>query len=142
MRCKGIALIWIKPEGGENTLIEALVSSTLTDDLLLSCGDMKRLNMLHPEFPKPIMMTTSKQTTEQGDRFEDTDMEKLRMKYKKVFNDKLETNKVMSGGPMHIKVNKDDGRPYHCNQAREVPLSMQDEASKMVKELLKSKGSH
>ena len=34
MRCEGIALIWIKPEGGENTLIEALVSSTLTDDLL------------------------------------------------------------------------------------------------------------
>ena len=58
MRCEGIVLIWIKPEGGENTLIEALVSSTLTDDLLLLCGDMKRMNMLHPEFPKPIIMAT------------------------------------------------------------------------------------
>jgi transposase InsO family protein len=107
-------------------LIDALASSDMSDDMLLSWHDLQRLGVLSEKFPARVRQLTT-----------DTIIEKLQKDFPEVLSDSLGPDQVMSGKPMHIHLRDDTPiTPLCLYTARKVPLHFQKEADKAISELL------
>ena len=130
--CLGNAMLRLQFQG-RKIWINCLVSSELTDDILLSFGDLKKFGIIPHNFPS-INYNLVRSTT--GDFAQK--VQKLVAKYKSVFD----TTKVtpIKGPPATIVLDREhpEYRPHHVTTARPIPLHYQAAADKCIKLFLES----
>ena len=111
--------------------LHALVSNDLHDDLLISWHDLQKWSVLPRDFPSVIRAVTDAEMTR--------DLEEIQQRFKDVLRDELETDKVLGGRPMSIKVRDDiPVRPLRVLTARPVPHHFRQAADLLVKKLIKA----
>ena len=109
--------------------VQALVSTGLTNEILMSWHDLQDLGILHQDFPCVVRRTTDKITLT---------VNQLKTAFKDVVRNDLEQGKVMKGLPMVIQVRSDvPVKPVRKLTARPIPLHYRKEADRMVKELIR-----
>ena len=138
--CAGSAILQITFDSF-SIKTDALISSNLAEDVLISYYDLVQLGVLPKNFPARnysnntnTKLVTETVNTSCPDDDIDLEMEidKLTEEYKHVFDDAKVT--PMSGKPMVIHLNRShpDYRPLKTTTARKVPLHFQAEAEKTL----------
>ena len=135
MNCTGKVTLLIHSRCGvplrEPVELHALVSTGLSQEMLMSWHDLRAINILPQDFPNVIMACRVKESVAE------VTVEELKREFKDVVRDDLEQGKVMGGVPMTIQVRKDiPMRPVRKLTARPIPLHYRKEAGRMVKELI------
>ena len=139
----------------ENVNVNAVISSDVTDSMLLSWFDMKKLKLIPPNFPavqnlaKTVSDSAQDETCLREDEGkeekkhqkmvedDDDDIKKLLEEYSDVISDELKEGAVMTGPPMNIKLREDvEIKPRRCLTARQTPLHYQQAAKELVDKLL------
>ena len=130
MACEGRTPLQIGYQG-TTTKVMALVSSAMTNDMLISWKDLQSMRVLPQSFPQVLIQHTSCVK-------EDTISvrNKLIEEYQGVFNDKLPTQ-PMEGPPMEIHLTE-AAVPTRCLTARSIPLHWKEPADSAVKQLIDS----
>ena len=109
--------------------LHALVSSDVADDVLVSWHDLQKWKILPATFPDVIRRVDSPVV----------DLSPIQTAYPDVLRDELETDKVLGGRPMTIKVREDlPMKPLRILTARPVPLHFRQAADKLVAKLVKA----
>ena len=128
MACEGRTPLRLKYHGF-TTPIMALVSSSMTNDMLISWKDLREMQVLPSSFPQALVRQIVHE-----------DMAVLRSslisKYPDVFNDKLSVQ-PMAGPPMEIHLTE-GATPTRCHTARSVPLHWKEPAEQAVQQLVES----
>ena len=125
MKCEGSIVIVVSVTDGPKVTINALVSSDLNDEILISWHDMISLGILHVDFPSLVKSVD----------VEDS-LELITADFTDILDDKLGT-KCMTGTPMTIHLQDGvDIVPKRILTARQLPLAYQDEAEKIVAKLV------
>jgi len=110
---------------GQTAEINAIVSSALQDEILVSWHDLQSLGIISKEFPAPIH---AKQIITDFSKL----METFATEFEDVMRDTL-SNEPMSGEPMVIRLKDNvDIVPRKCLTARQVPLHWTEEANKII----------
>ena len=127
MKCHGEVTLAATCCGGSDD-VEAVVTSELDNDILMSWHDLIRLGVLPEDFPAPV----------RARKVSSDSLDWIKEDYKDVLSNEL-NKKSMSGPPMHIHMRKDLGVvPCKVTTARTIPLHWQEEAWKIVRELMKN----
>ncbi len=135
MACEGLARLTVNAVRGPRVDVEALVSSSLSDDFLLAWHDLVRMKVLSESFPA-VAAAASETDREAEDRKLKAEMDKLCQEFGDVLNDKL-SKEPMAGPPMVIHLRDDvEIRPRRVLTARVIPVHFQEEADKLVQQLL------
>jgi transposase InsO family protein len=112
---------------GVTHVVNALVSSAITNEILLSWHDLQALGVLSYDFPNMIKKVATGRDN----------VDKIKEEYKDVLCDKLGMGTVMKGDPMKIHMRQDILiKPKRKLTSRQVPLHMQAQADEVVNELL------
>ena len=131
------------PEGTSITL-DAIVVAQLSNDALISWHDLQDLEIIPRSFPAaapatrqppPLLAAHAVQQLLPPDPSDTVD--KLMNDFSDVFNDEL-TAEPMAGPKMHIHLNP-GARPVRVSTARPIPLRFQEEADKVIQDLLDKK---
>ena len=138
MRCEGsIKVRMSAPEGGD-VCVDAIISSSLKDEILISWHDLQKMGILSADFPAVV----SKVSVSEEDAPEMTSeelLESLKEEFVDVLCDDLPEGKVLDGPPMKIHLRTDkEIKPKRCYTARLIPKAYQEEADRIVQSLLKS----
>ena len=128
MQVDGAATIRVEANG-IFTIISALVSNTVQDEMLLSYTDLIALKIIPGGFPNTIIDSCWEVTTDEA-------CEKLVRDYPDVLTDELSPNPIKTDMPMHIHV-KEGAIPRKVTSVRGVPLRYEKEAEKTVNKLVK-----
>ena len=120
---------------GRQTYLNALVADALHEDFLVSWEDLQRMGVLHDSFPR--LAVTASNTARTTVTVPDT-FESLLDEYQDIFQE--ETITPMHGPPMQIHLLRDGVgyRPLKVKTARKTPMHYQQEADKLIAELLNS----
>ena len=117
---------------GRTTPINALVSDQLNEVLLLSLGDLRRMNIIPKNFPHILnKASVLEKSPQKVDKLED-----LLEEFKDVFNEEQVT--PMVGEPMHIHIRKDSAeyKPLKMKVARKTSMHFQQKANSLLQKLL------
>ena len=121
------------------TPIRALVSSSVTDDILVCWRDMIRLGIIHPNFPEPQFsscLQVSDPTPEDITSIE-ARKDKLFEEYADVLCDTL-PEKPMKGPLMDIKLRTDlPVKPRFATTTKPLPTHYEEQAKTLVDKLVK-----
>jgi transposase InsO family protein len=123
MHCEGSVQLSVKCNGGKCVTIDAIVSSDLENEILLSWHDLIKMGVLSEDFPKVHVMHQDY-------------IKALCNEFSDVLSDQL-GDRVMKGPPMHISLRQDPNfKPPKVWTARRTPLHLQDAAAKELQRLL------
>ena len=128
MPCEGV-LTFIAKVNAVETRIEALVTSSMSNEILVCWQDLMNLNVIPKDFPCNMYhINSAVDTSSLIDIFRNFD---------DVLNEQVSL-KAMKGHPMHIYLHDGaEARPSHVLVSRAVPLHMREAAEKEVKKLIK-----
>jgi hypothetical protein len=134
MHCLGYVELLCSVKGGRSHLVNAIVIDDVQDLLLISWHDLIALGVLPKDFPavQYIRGITTKDLVVPNDS-----VDKIKSDYSDVLSDKLNPNPI-AGPPMHVEL-KEGAVPRRCTIARQVPLRYQEEADKLIRELVDKK---
>lgn len=120
--------------------IKALVSDSLSQEILLGWRDMIRLSIIPEDFPQPhqCFHSVAKATPDHTKRVEE-EIKTLFSEFADVLSDEL-PEKPMHGPAMTIEL-RDDMKinPRKATTCKETPLHMVDDAQKLVDKLVRDK---
>jgi hypothetical protein len=126
--CNGSTKISVTYAGSHKIQIDALVTSSIKNDVFIGWHDLIALGVLSKTFPHFLGSINN--------TIESDSLEKIQKDYQDVLNDKL-MHKHLSGPPMHIHVRDDIiVKPKKVLTARQIPIHWQEEASKVIKTAL------
>ena len=115
---------------GPRTHIDALVSSDLSNEILISWHDLKELGVIPQDFPNVSSAILRSLSTEQM-------LATLHSDYADVLSDYLQPSMRMKGEPCSIKFKKGlTYTPFKVLNARPIPLHMRSKADKLLEELI------
>ena len=118
-----------------------IVSSSMKDEILISCTDLKLLGILPRDFPAPLSNAECKEIKVGIPNHVKVvgidSLDKIKKDYSDVLSDTL-SSKPMSGTPMkiHLKQNVDI-IPKRVLTARQAPLHLKEGAERVVEKLKK-----
>ena len=134
-------------------VVKCLVTTDMTDDVLMSWHDLINMGILPPSFPGPHAAarsvsasaklpsynTKTKTTSSSCKKRKTADsLDAIKKDYADVLSNELDS-KSMAGPPMHLYLRDDiDVKPSKVFTARQVPLHWKEDAEKIVNELLKN----
>ena len=135
---------------GKTIRIRPLVSSALSEDMLLSWHDLQRLNVISSSFPNRQQISANSltppscfQATDRDEIKSDqidltSEIEKLTTEFADVFDCSKVT--TISGAPVSVTLNRahPNYKPLKVATARRVPLHFQTEADKAIDLFIKS----
>ena len=146
MKVVGTTTIQIAAPFGEMRTITAVVTSALSNEILLGWRDQVKLSILSPEWPNipgtghgrhaAKVVRTTEEDAEWPKEWPKVMTEVLR-EFDDVFKDVLDENSRIKGKPMDIKV-KPDAQPFMCTTARNIPYFMREAAWKECQRLVKA----
>ncbi|KAG1673335.1 Transposon Ty3-G Gag-Pol polyprotein [Nymphon striatum] len=117
-----------------NHTINAIVSSEIYDEMLISWHNLRSLKIITNDFPCIVRSHT---TSHSNLTINDV-ITNLRNEYSDILNNSLEPNTFMKGPPMVIHLRTDISiKPKHHLTARKVPLHFQKGADDCIKKLLR-----
>ena len=123
MACEGYVRLATKGINGKDCIIDAIVSSDLHNDFLISWHDLIAMGVLPENFPT---LNMTHQDCKQI----------LEREFHDVLSDRL-GDKVLKGPPMHINLRKDVPiKPYKVWSVKNTPLHLQKAADRELKKLL------
>ena len=160
LKVEGMCKIRIQLETGEATSVNAIVSSTLHGRTLVGLPALKRLRIIHQNYPEPLYRKTEDEkeqankedhdalsvtkdkeppptgeTLSKKEKKEKMELSQLKEKllgeFDDVFSDKLMHQ--MEGKDMVIHLRPGHGEPYNRAYTRKIPVHHQDEAAKMIR---------
>ena len=147
MKVEGTVKLFMRPKmvGGKpnkhgNTVrIEAIVSSSLQDEIFLGWQDLINLGVLPKNFPEVDAEVHKLNQTKQSDPI-DLIAKKILERNKDVFKEEMDENTKMKGKmTIHLKVPlKDIKNPKRVTSVRKTPLGMQKAATKLTNKLIKA----
>ncbi|KAG1696506.1 Transposon Ty3-G Gag-Pol polyprotein [Nymphon striatum] len=121
----------------DSHIINAVVSSDLNNEILISWHDLKALNIIPSNFPCIITSKVAPLSIQVDDIQVDDIITILKNTFHDVLGDSLEPNTVMKGLPMKIHLRSDVKiQPKRNLVARKIPLHFQDKADECIKKLL------
>ena len=132
LTCLGEILIHATTDAGISAIFNAIVVDNLSSEVLVSWHDLQALGIISQTFPASSV--NSVQRLPSPTEVENDSLEKIKADYRDVLGGELK-DKPMAGPPMHIHL-KDNSRPFRISTARPVPLRFQEEADKVVQDLL------
>ena len=142
MRCEGSCQLIFKTSAGWEVNVNALVSSSLDTEVLLSWHDLIALGILSEDFPAPGDVIRSVAEAKRGsvDIHDDEQLvAALKEEYKDVLCDDLPEGKFLEGPEMKIHLKPHvEVKPKRVTTCRQIPKAYQEEADRVVKSLLKS----
>ncbi len=143
MQCEGTCKFYAETDDGWCVRVDALVSSSLEDEILLSWHDLQALGVLPKHFP--AVSDTFRAVSEKMDfsKVNINDDEQLvaalKAEYPDVLREDLEEGKFMTGPPMRIHLREDvPVVPTRITTAPQIVKAYQAEGEKVLKELLES----
>ena len=113
----------------EGVFVDALVSSALKSEILLSWHDMIEIGILPRSFPRAATVSDSETTDS---------LESIMEEFKEVFSDNLSTlaDRTMKGSPMHIHLRDDIPIvPVKVCTATQPPINMREASDKEIQDL-------
>ena len=116
--------------GSHTTTTKAIISPTITNEIIIGRGDLQKLGIISPLFPKPIYVITQKHYDQLKNR--------LIRCYPKVITDDLPDG-AMQGCVMKIHLTPGEKKQFRITTARQVPLHWKDKAERIVNKLLREK---
>jgi len=130
LRCKGNVRLQVKVHGVE-IFVDALVSSNLHAQCLVSWSDLQALGIIPADFPGGQAKAAANSAGTET-------VESIIEEFPDVFDETVIS--PMSGEPMHVHLRRDDAgyRPTRVSTARRVPLHFMEEAEKTLKWFLDS----
>ena len=120
---------------GRSTTINAIVSSSISNDVILGYEDLKTIGSINENFPHPEYGKIAKVNELNELDIYDRLKTKLIHKYPQVIRDELP--EATQGNVMKITLTE-NAKPYIAMVARKTPLNLQKQADKLIKELLKA----
>ena len=145
LKCLGNIILTMKSATrSEAAFVDAIVTSDMHDEMLISWHDLMNLGILPPGWPDqqqpavPTEANTAASVVQVVTADElSHEFEKLKVKYKDVLGTTLsEANNAMTGQPVVIpQFPNHRVRPLKRYTTKAVPIHMQDAARKLVKEL-------
>lgn len=125
MQCNGSVKLRVSKS---KHIINALVSSDIKDEILISWHDLQAIGVISQDFPSKIRKVDSLMITED-----------LKKSFPDVLNDDLTPGEMMSGPPMKIHLRKDVKiTPNMQSVTRKIPIHLQESANKVVDELIRN----
>ena len=131
---------------GFSTVVDGLVSSDLSADVLMSWHDLAALRVIPEGFPTAVASVASGDAGTH-DALNGADQEQLDSlreemlnRFPTVFSDQLDSSKVISGGKMRIEldpVKVKEVKPMHAYTARQVPIHLKEAADELIARLIK-----
>ena len=123
MKCQGSLTVSVQSEGGQDE-VDAIVSSDLEDEILLSWHDLIRLGVLPGDFPAAVKNVKS------------DSLEKIKKDFQDVLSNTLD-GKYIKGEPMKLEFKKDvTVVPKKITTARAVPIHWQPKSKRIVGKLV------
>ena len=136
MSCEGNIVVKMTTQG-VTTTVDALVTSDLHDEILVSWGDLKKLRVLPQNFPNVIKENkTAQMQIAASDPNAPDSLEKIKLEFADVLSDKL-NGSVMKGEPMKIHLTKGPITPKKTLTAKQTELHLQAAAAKAVDEFVR-----
>ena len=135
MDCPGKTYIMVYNSKGEKVhTLDALVSSSMTDEMLISWHDLIGLGVISSSFPYTERVAA---VQDAPIRTFSQVQKQLMDEFKDVFREAESKHTPMKGEPMKIHLRDDlEIKPIRCSTARQVPIHHQGDAKHLVKKLL------
>ena len=121
-----------KNKSGKFVEVECLVSSSLTEEMFLSWGDLIQLQVLPSHFPQ---VWTTNADMSRKTHMESKIFDAVVNEFSEVLHDDLSDSRKMKGKLMHITLKSGDIKPCHVNGARKPSLHMKKTVKKLLKNL-------
>lgn len=122
------------------TVINAIISSKIQEDLIISWHDLQEMGILHQNFPKIINISSTNCYVNSHSQFNYDNIEELKdhliKDYKNVISDDL-NGKVLAGDPMRIHLGG-EVKPKRILTSKQIPSNYQKEADKVINKLIDS----
>ena len=138
LECLGSSVVQVE-YGGIITEIDALISSSVRNEILLGNSDLKRMCILPQDFPEVVCRATrqpDKPQSSETETFED--LSSVFEKYPTVFAEGQ--LKTMQWPPMKIHLRNDiKVEPMKIFVARKIPIHHEEEANKEMDKLINQK---
>ena len=133
MKCNGMANVKLEFKNVA-TPVEAIVTSDIKDDILISCQDLIRMNVI----PKTFMQLQHCRACKTSNDSElDHSLQSLIQDYNDVFEPAEQGLKPMKGPPMHIHLKKDAAiKPIKILTSRRTPIHLEEAAEKEINSLV------
>ena len=126
MKCQGSLNIKVQSEGGQDE-VDAIVSSDLHNEILLSWHDLIRLGVLPEDFPAAV------KTVKKNDS-----LDEIKKDFQDVLSNSLD-GKYIKGEPMKLEFKKGvTVIPKKITTARAVPVHWQPKAKRIVSKLMET----
>ena len=113
-----------------SAIVNAIVSTDLRDDVLVSWHDLIRLRLLPPNFPCQGP-ARARVVSSNRDMLKDI----LLAKFPVVLSDELSHVPMSADKPMHVYLKTENIKPVRVSAPRKVPIRYQAEAEKTIKDL-------
>ncbi|WP_416879700.1 hypothetical protein, partial [Litorimonas sp.] len=139
MNVTGESFCFIRCEGGRQRRCRVLVSSSISDSLIVGKDDLKLLGILHPEYPRVINWMSEVNKMEEKEKDENLPkyLKDVIDEFPDVFKDELDFYDQIAFEPIHLEM-KNNAKPYKTTRARQTPLAWQREADRMVQTMLEN----
>lgn len=112
----------------------AIVTDSMSDEIILGMRDLVELQVLPRDFPHPVVSVFKSEADGNAA------MASIKADFQDVLGDTLdEACGIMKGEPMHIHLREDPNvKPLKVYTTRQIPIHMRESADKLVKELLEA----
>ena len=139
MQCNGKTTLLVIGDGSTVHSIDALVTSSMTSEVIISWHDLITLGVLQANFPSTADSVAAVVQPRQQQCEHKKVADILLQEFADVFKDRINPE-PMAGGPMTIHLREDvEIKPKKCLTARQIPIHMQDDANALIKRLLEEK---
>ena len=139
LRSEGTVVLRASTSSGRSTIIQALVSPVVGDQVFVSWHDLVALHYLprtFPTHPDDIAATPMARCDATNDLSAAVRSSLITEFSQYVLSDLLHERPMSVGGPMKVYL-RPDARPTYCSSPRKVPIRYEEEAEATVDELSK-----
>ena len=127
MACEGSTLLKLAYMGQE-TQCEAIVSSAMREEILISWQELIHLGIIPKQFPAIIRMTHNKKPD---------DLDQIKLDFEDVLSDTLDDTPI-KGPPMEIHMKGKEIKPTRILTARKIPIHWEKAAKKAIQTAIKN----
>ncbi len=138
MAVVGCISLSVKAKGGQEVVVDALISPDLSNEMLVSWHDLIAMGVIRDDFPQVVAAVECAVVSAFSSAAVNSDnLDKVKLDFSDVLSDQLTTGKELAGGKMKIHLKKGSYvRPIHVTTAKAVPLHQQKAADELIDDLL------